>query len=145
MTRLFGLALLLAGCAATPPPDLRPELEALLAEDAAAWNRGDLEAFVASYLEDALFVSPSGLTEGRAAVLARYQKKYGDAPETMGTLRLEIVAVDPTYDADGAPLSAVVVARWSLAWDDRDPADGLTVLAFRRTPAGWRIVVDASM
>lgn len=129
--------------------DVRGELQALLDADSAAWNRGDLASFVASYTDDALFLSPSGLTEGRAAVLARYQKKYGDAPETMGTLSLEIVDTEVSLGPDGAPAAAVVVARWHLRWTDREPpedaSDGLTMLAFRRDGDRWRIVYDASM
>ena len=54
------------------------KVRAVLDEQAAAWSRGDLEAFCAIYADDATFVSPSGLTSGRQAVLERYRKKYVD-------------------------------------------------------------------
>ena len=45
--------------------EARQEIAALLETQAAAWNRGDLEAFCAVYAEQASFASPSGLTRGR--------------------------------------------------------------------------------
>jgi hypothetical protein len=38
-----------------------------------------------------------------------------------------------------------ITARWSLAYPDREPATGLTLLVLRPGPEGWRIVQDASM
>ena len=52
------------------------EVLALLDRQAAAWSRGDLDAFCSIYADDAVFLSPSGVTKGRAEVLARYKKKY---------------------------------------------------------------------
>ena len=61
----------------------------MLQTQAAAWNRGDLEAFCSVYAADAAFASPSGLTRGRDAVLARYRTKYPDAA-ARGTLSFAI-------------------------------------------------------
>ena len=51
----------------------RLEVEARLGAQRDAWNRGDLDGFCADYADDAVFLSPSGLTRGRAEVLARYR------------------------------------------------------------------------
>jgi ketosteroid isomerase-like protein len=72
----------------------RAEVEGLLAEQAAAWNRGDLVAFTSVYADDATFVSPSGLQHGREAVLARYRQKYPDR-RAMGRLGLEVTEARP--------------------------------------------------
>jgi uncharacterized protein (TIGR02246 family) len=123
---------------------LRAEIGALLDEQAAAWTRGDLDAFCASYAEDALFVSPTGLTRGRAEVLARYRSRYPDRA-AMGALALELLEVRAAPGA-GAPRSVSAVARWTLSGTERETATGLTLLVFHRRGAGpWRIVQDASM
>ena len=134
------LAVLLVACACVAnaaAPDV--EIRTLLRDQAAAWNRGDLVAFCAVYADDATFLSPSGLTKGRQAVLDRYRKKYVDKAG-MGTLILDVQEVRALQ-----PASASVVARWALAWPDKPKAEGLTLIVLTLTPDGWRIVQDASM
>lgn len=118
----------------------------LLETQAAAWNGGDLEAFCSVYADDALFVTATGLTKGREEVLARYRSRYPDAA-ARGTLSFEVLAVDVL--AGGAwkdPSEAIaVVARWKISRHQEPDAAGLTLLNLVRTPAGWRIVHDASM
>ena len=70
--------------------EARSEIAGLLQTQAAAWNRGDPEAFCSIYAANTAFASPSGLTRGRDAVLARYRAKYPDAL-ARGTLSFEIV------------------------------------------------------
>jgi len=140
MTRVVLAWLIAAGASSTgalPLPDV--EIRTLLHDQAEAWNRGDLPAFCAVYADDATFISPSGLTNGRQAVLDRYTKKYVDKAG-MGSLTLEVEEVR-TLHVD----SASVVARWTLVWPDKPKAAGLTLLVLRKTRDGWRIVQDASM
>ena len=75
------------------PPAVATEARTLLETQAAAWNRGDLEAFCAVYADDALFLTAFGLTKGRAEVLARYKARYPDAA-ARGTLSFEVLTVD---------------------------------------------------
>ena len=104
-----------------------------------AWTRGDLDAFCSVYADDATFISPSGTTRGRGAVLDRYRKKYVDK-SGMGALSLDVEEVRSSH-ARGAS----AVARWTLTWPDKPKAQGLTLLVFEKTKDGWRIVQDASM
>jgi len=140
----FLLAVICAVCLAMAAPPAAPaapaqELAKLLNEQAAAWTRGDLAAFCSVYAEDATFVSPTGLTKTRQAVLDRYRAKYVDKGG-MGTLALTIDEVrELGVDAASA------VARWKLTWPDKPEATGLTLLVFKKTRDGWRIVQDASM
>ena len=143
-----------AAGAATGPPALVAEFQRLLDEQAAAWTRGDLDTFCTDYLEDVTFVSPSGVTRGRAEVLERYRKKY-PTKEAMGVLSLELLEARPAplpRDApDGGtpppPDLVTVVARWRLEYPgtERPTVEGHTLLVFHRTGAGWRIAQDASM
>ncbi|MEM6785987.1 MAG: nuclear transport factor 2 family protein [Myxococcota bacterium] len=168
-TRAWGLALALLGAAAAGLSCGRGADGASVAKTAtsvtarahravtedlrrstAAWNRADLVAFVASYAEDAVYVSPSGITRGRAQVLARYVAKYGDRPDTMGTLSIDVLDVRPDQAPDGTLIGAGVVGRWQLTWRDRTPpedtAQGHTLIVYRVDAEGrWRIVHDASM
>lgn len=111
---------------------------------------------MAGYADDALFVSPSGLTRGRDQVLARYRRRYPDRA-AMGRLALEVLALRLTSGGDRSPpgeprpgevCGARVVARWTLGFPDapdREPATGLTLIVFERAGGDWRIVEDASM
>lgn len=131
-------------------------IRSLLAEQADAWSRGDLEAFVSVYAGEALFVSPTGLTRGRDEVLARYRRRYPD-PAAMGRLSLEVIELRLTAGGEVSMLGdavpgdvhgARVVARWTLAYPEgaeREEATGLTLIVFERRGGEWRIVEDASM
>jgi peptidoglycan/xylan/chitin deacetylase (PgdA/CDA1 family)/ketosteroid isomerase-like protein len=132
----------------------RKEISELLQRQAAAWTRGDLDDFVSAYTEDVSFASPSGITKGRDDVLARYRKKYGSDPSTMGALTLEIIELRLAQGSEftrtgGAVPSRVhaasVIAKWKLVWPDKSEKSGLTSLYFERRGDGWRIAHDASM
>ena len=114
-------------------------IQPFLDDQAAAWTRGDLDAFCSVYAADATFVSPSGLTQGRQAVLDRYRKKYVDKAG-MGSLKLEVLETRAL-----GPDAASATARWTLTWPDKPAAVGLTLLVFVKTRDGWKIMQDASM
>ena len=115
------------------------EVLTLLDRQAAAWSRGDLEGFCSIYADDAVFVSPSGVTKGRAEVLARYKKKYGGDAKGMGTLTLT------PFDVRAGADEVSVAAKWTLRFADKPEATGHTVVVFRLLQGQWRIVHDASM
>lgn len=114
------------------------EVLALLDKQSAAWSRGDLDSFCSIYADDAVFVSPSGVTKGRGEVLARYKKKYPSAA-AMG--RLTLTPIDVRESAD----EVSVAAKWSLDYADKPGASGHTVVVFKRWQGRWLIVHDASM
>ena len=125
-----------------PPPSAdsaRAEVEARLAFQRDAWNRGDLEGFCADYADDAVFLSPGGLTRGRADVLARYLKKYGTAKSTMGTLSFE------TIDVIAGATVVSMAMRWKLDWQDKPSASGLTLITWVKRGPRWFLAQDASM
>ena len=133
--------------------EARDAVQTLLAEQAAAWSRGDIDAFCSVYTNDAVFVSPSGITHGRQAVLARYRRRYPDQ-QTMGRLTLDVIEmhlatgteVSMMGDARPSRVHGVsVTARWHLAREGMDDASGLTLIVLTPTSDGWRIVQDASM
>ena len=125
----------------------------LLSAQAAAWNRGDLEEFCSVYADDATFISPSGLTQGRDEVLARYRRRYPDQA-AMGQLSLDVLEIRTAHGTEVSMMGdarpsrihgLTVTARWTLSYPDGEADTGLTLLVMRPTGDGWRIVQDASM
>jgi ketosteroid isomerase-like protein len=105
-------------------------------DQAAAWNRGDLEGFMLGYWNSPklVFVG-SEVTRGWQPTLDRYKRSYGTR-EKMGTLTfsdLEITVL--SKDA------AVVLGSWSLA-REKDNPHGKFTLTFRKFKEGWRIIMD---
>jgi peptidoglycan/xylan/chitin deacetylase (PgdA/CDA1 family)/ketosteroid isomerase-like protein len=148
----FGYGLWDRGWQVRNEAQAKDEAAALLAGQAEAWSAGDLEAFCSVYADDALYVSPSGTTRGRAAILEQYRRRYPDR-DAMGTLTLEVldartgdgVEVTPHGDAvPGRVHSVSIVGRWRLTFPGRDPAEGRTLVVLRRAGDGWQIVQDAS-
>jgi ketosteroid isomerase-like protein len=128
------VALLLA---AEPAADPKTEITRLLTEQSAAWNRGDIPAFMSGYWKspELRFASGGNVTRGWQPTLERYQKSYPDKA-AMGQLaftELEITSL-------GAD-SANAFGRWRLT-REKDSPSGLFTLTLRRFPEGWRIIQD---
>ena len=124
---------------------VRSAVEHMLATQAAAWNRGDLEAFCAVYAGDASFISPKGMTSGRQVILDRYRQSY-PTRAALGTLSFEVLEVRTAHCQESKPCGALsLVARWRLAGADGSTRTGLTLLVLHPTPQGFEIVQDASM
>ena len=113
-------------------------VKALITTQGQAWNRGDLSAFTSVYSDDAVFVSLTGVTRGRQAVLERYQKRYPDK-KAMGTLSFEFVEAREQGD------TVSLVAKWILSYPDKPLASGHTLLVLHKRGDKWFIVQDASM
>ena len=109
----------------------------VLAEQADAWNRGDLDGFMAGYLNspDLTFRSGGTVTKGYDETLARYRKRYQTGGAEMGKLTFDDVAVWQFENA------VIVTGRWTL---DRsaDTPTGLFTLRMESTADGWKIVDD---
>ena len=160
VTSLFLYVLLASGCAepdrtATESAELDVigEIEALLDAQGEDWSRGDLEAFTSIYSDNCLYLSTSGMVEGRDALLQRYRNRYPDEA-ARGKLTLDIIEIRPAFVTVRSVLPVLkssdiggvaVVARWTLSYPDRDASTGFTLLVFRRIEGKWRIVHDASM
>jgi len=117
---------------------------AVLQTQVGAWNRGDLAAFCEVYVDDTTFLSPSGITRGRQAVLDRYRQRYPDKA-AMGTLALDPIETRAVSARDpGSALAVSVAARWTLSYPDKPAASGLTLLVLHLKGDRWQIVQDAS-
>ncbi|MGB2655867.1 MAG: nuclear transport factor 2 family protein, partial [Candidatus Acidiferrum sp.] len=110
---------------------------AVLDTQQAAWNRGDVDAFLTGYWRspELTFEGSSGISRGWDGVLARYKKNYPDRA-TMGQLafsELEFRFLGPD--------AALVLGHWHLKRDKGD-IGGVFSLVWQRFPEGWKIVHD---
>jgi uncharacterized protein (TIGR02246 family) len=121
----------------TPEASIRQ----LLLDQAADWNKGDIEAFMKAYENspDTTFVGQT-VQYGYATILERYQKLY-PTPAAMGNLafsHLAIRVLDSSY--------ATATGNFHL---ERTPAgggnaDGIFSLLLRKDATGWKIILDHS-
>ena len=104
-----------------------------------AWNRGDLEAFMAGYWRspDLVFCSGSTVTKGWDETLARYRKRYQSEGREMGKLRFDGIEVIPLGE-----YAALARGAWRLVMADGNEPHGLFTLLLRRLDGAWRIVHD---
>jgi len=132
------LLLALFACSHSFTADDDRAIRAVLTAQQAAWNRGDLEAYMAGYEQtnELIFTSGSKIRRGWQETYAKYRAKYGSDKSTMGKLGFEILGVQQ-LGADGA----IVLGRWKLT-DTPNAGSGVFSVALRRTSAGWRIVHD---
>lgn len=130
----LGLFWLGASWAAANP---EAEIRAVIDGQAVAWNRGEIDRFMAGYArsETTTFVSGDEVTRGWQTVRDRYAKKY-DSREKMGTLTFSDLTITPL-----CPDVAIVLGSWSLRRAKDEPHGKFTLL-FRKLPEGWRIVQD---
>ncbi len=119
----------------------RAAIRKVIEEQQAAWNRHDLEGFMAGYWNspELTFFSGGHESKGWQAALDRYKKNYQSAGHEMGklefaNLRIEILG----------PEAAFARGEFHLTMTDGKTPHGLFTLVFRRFPDGWKIVHDHS-
>ena len=103
----FALAVALGILGAAAPASAQDEptseparsIRQVLEDQAAAWNRGDLDAFMEGYWrsEDLVFTSGGNVQRGWQTTLDRYRETYGSSPETMGRLTFSDLEAAPAY------------------------------------------------
>ncbi len=130
---------LVLGAAAVQAEKAAPEsdVRAVLDAQVAAWNRGDIEAFMQGYWKSGrtAFVGSSGVSRGWQALLDRYRRNYPDR-QTMGTLLFSDIEITML-----SPKAALVLGRWQLK-REKDAPGGVFTLVARKFSEGWRIVHD---
>jgi ketosteroid isomerase-like protein len=115
------------------------EIDQVLNAQQDAWNRHDLEGFMAGYWNSPELTFFSGATErdGWQATLDRYRAAYASPGHEMGKLEFSGLRI-VTLGSDGA----FVRGAWQLTMPDGKTPHGLFTLIFRKFPDGWKIVHD---
>lgn len=124
----------LSGCAA--PLD-HPEIRSVLDKQVAAWNKGDIDGFMAGYWKSEAmeFSTPGKVTKGWQATLDRYRTKY-PTPEKMGRLEFKDLSVS-VRSPDTAEVSGHYAVRTVEAMHT-----GRFFLHMRRIDGAWVVVKD---
>jgi len=115
----------------------RDVIRATLMAQAAAWNEGNLDAFMAGYWksDELKLVSGGEVTKGWSSVMRYYRDKYGDDAE-FGQLSFD--KLDAKMITDNV---AVVTGRFALVQNTQTQSGSFS-LVMRRDNGAWRIVHD---
>jgi beta-aspartyl-peptidase (threonine type) len=123
-------------------PDWKEPIQKVLDAQVSAWNRGDIEGFMAGYWNspDFIYIGNKQVVRGWQAMLDRYHevfaaKEGGSAP--MGTLQItetQFMQLDRE--------SALVWGTYVVVHPDGKRHGGLYTLVMRKFPAGWLTVYD---
>ncbi|MEZ4894165.1 MAG: nuclear transport factor 2 family protein [Saprospiraceae bacterium] len=111
----------------------------IMATQEAAWNKGDLEAFMEGYWKsDSLkFIGSKGLNYGWQKTLENYKRSYPD-PAAMGRLTFSDVTVELISED-----AAYVIGKWHLKRKAGD-LSGYYTLLWKKIKGEWVIVADHS-
>ena len=104
-----------------------------------AWNRGDLDGYLASYWDSdkTIWVSSGALTRGNKAIVASYKARFS-TPSRMGKLTLLELEIDVLTTED-----AIAFGRWMLVVDN-DSSTGFFTVQLRKIESTWLFVTDHS-
>jgi ketosteroid isomerase-like protein len=114
-------------------------VERVLHKQQEAWNRHDLEGFMAGYWHSPELTFFSGGTErdGWEATMQRYLANYSSPGHEMGKLEFSGLRVEVLGQE-----AAFVRGAWKVTLSDAKTPHGLFTLVFRKFPEGWKIVHD---
>jgi uncharacterized protein (TIGR02246 family) len=104
----------------------------------AAWNRGDLEGYLATYAPDAVYVSGGKVLRGLEVIADSYRGRFGEGA-AMGQLRVERL----TLEWSGAG-RAFATGHWILAREGQPEARGVFSVGLRQIDGRWLIASDHS-
>ena len=119
----------------------RVAIRRVMEEQQSAWNRQDLEGFMAGYWNspELTFFSGAHESKGWQAAFDRYKKNYQGAGHEMGKLEFANLRIEVL-----GPDAAFVRGEFHLTMSDGRTPHGLFTLVFRKFPEGWKIVHDHS-
>jgi ketosteroid isomerase-like protein len=119
--------------------DAKSAIEQVLRGQQGAWNRHDLEGFMAGYWNSSelTFFSGAKESDGWQAAIERYRAAYSSPGHEMGKLEFSGLRIETLGQS-----AAFVRGAWQLTMPDGKTPHGLFTLVFRRFPDGWKIVHD---
>ncbi len=142
--RLLTFLLLTTLCVAQTPDKMNAEddkaaIEQVLRTQQDAWNRHDLEAFMAGYWNSPqlTFFSRGTVNHGWQEALDHYRATYSGPGHEMGKLEFSDLRIEML-----GPHAAFVRGAFHLTMSDGKTPHGIFTLVFRKFPDGWKIVHD---
>ena len=138
MSRLTRTTIVLLVLVPAARADDAADIQKILDDQQAAWNKGDLVGFMKGYWnsKDLTFASGKDMTRGWEPTLERYKKRYQAEGKEMGKLAFSEVQVQVL-----APGVALVTGKWELALA-KETVGGRYSLILKKLDEGWRIVHD---
>jgi uncharacterized protein (TIGR02246 family) len=112
-------------------------VRAVLAAQVAAWNNGDLPAFVTTYSGETVFIGRE-ITRGSKGVLERYRRSY-PTREKMGVLTFSDLEVTMLGAEHASVIGRFALKRTAEGGGD---AKGIFTLLLKKTSGGWKIILD---
>jgi ketosteroid isomerase-like protein len=138
MKRIIPLFLILSMCGLVFG-DTASEITQLLKAQDEAWNRGDLDGFVAPYdASGELVFMSSVIIRDPKDLKERYEKRYKDGQADFGKLTFSDLQVEEL-----APGLARAWGKWSVAQKDKTSSGYFTLILQKRN-GQWRIIHDHS-
>jgi ketosteroid isomerase-like protein len=121
-----------------PLSPLERDITRVLRSQQAAWNRGDVEAFMEPYLKskELTFSSGGKVTRGWQATLEGYRKRYPDRA-AMGQLEFSGLEFRPL-----GTTAALVLGNWQLEREEQEDVGGNFTLVLEKLEGRWLIVHD---
>ncbi len=135
------LAVFVALAFGQPGEDSPAAIRRVLSDQQTAWNRQDLESFMAGYWNSPSLTFFSGARESKGwqAALDRYRATYQGAGHAMGHLEFTNLRVEMLGSE-----AAFVRGEFHLTMPDGKTPHGLFTLILRKFPDGWKIIHDHS-
>jgi ketosteroid isomerase-like protein len=146
MKQWMGCAALVLAFAAAPAAaqmskgaGVEADIQALLNESAAAWNRGDLKGHLADNADSIRFMTGKGPVIGKQQTEAILRKAFFRGGKPVQSLRFEQVDIRPLGSEH-----ALVIGRFVLSGGGEPERSGWFSTVWERQPAGWRVIHDHS-
>lgn len=120
--------------------DTKSEITSLLQQQDQAWNRGDIDGFLAPYDNSGklVFIGSTGAIRNRDELKAKYEKKYKVAGADFGRLTFSDLQIEEL----GSGI-ARAWGRWQVE-QQGNQSSGWFTLILMKTDSGWRIIHDHS-
>lgn len=124
--------------------DDEKDIRAVLDAQAGAWNKGDLDGFMAGYWNDdkLTFISGGDITFGWKKTKERYEKRYKSEGKEMGKLTFSEFHVE-VLSANAAAARGKFELEFDKEKDEKKKfARGRFTLVLKKFSDGWKVTHD---
>jgi uncharacterized protein (TIGR02246 family) len=131
--------LLFIPCRMACAQDAESAMKQVLADQVAAWNRGDINAFMRGYKDspETTFIGKT-VRHGWQQVLERYKTSYS-TKEAMGTLEFSNLNIRMLGAEYAVATGQYHLTRTAAGGGD---ASGVFSLVWEKSAEGWKIILD---
>ena len=137
---LAALLTLRAGAVvAQGPAATERDIQVLLDESAASWNRGDLDGHLADNADSISFMTKRGPIVGKSRTADALRRSFFRDGKPLQQLRFEQVTIRRLGDGH-----ALVVGRFVLEGGGQPEHSGWFSTVWERRAEGWRVIHDHS-